>query len=108
MSRNTVDRLLALREPPRYAWVATGSCLDPFIDRIAAMLAEDPTVRAAPQAADRVVRHPTVSSRRADAHTYPVCRCEISPETQAPRDCVGRRPRRLVEHELQQTAGSAD
>ena len=48
MSRNTVDRLLALREPPRYAWVATGSCLDPSIDRIAAMLAEDPTVRATP------------------------------------------------------------
>lgn len=33
MSRNTVDRLLALREPPRYV-------------RVAVMLAEDPTVRA--------------------------------------------------------------
>jgi transposase len=46
MSRNTVDRLLALREPPRYIRVSTGSQLDPFADRIAAMLAEDPTVRA--------------------------------------------------------------
>ena len=46
MSRNTVDRLLALREPPRYVRVATGSQLDPFVDRISAMLAEDPTVRA--------------------------------------------------------------
>ncbi len=46
MSRNTVDRLLALREPPRYVRVAPGSQLDPFTDRIAAMLAADPTVRA--------------------------------------------------------------
>jgi transposase len=46
MSRNTVDRLLALREPPRYVRTPTGSQLDPFADRIAAMLAEDPTVRA--------------------------------------------------------------
>ena len=46
MSRNTVDRLLALREPPRYVRVSTGSCLDPFRERIAAMLATDPTVRA--------------------------------------------------------------
>ena len=46
MSRNTVDRLLALREPPRYVRVPAGSRLDSFADRIAAMLAEDPTVRA--------------------------------------------------------------
>ena len=46
MSRNTVDRLLGLREPPRYARTPAGSQLDPFTERIAAMLAEDPTVRA--------------------------------------------------------------
>lgn len=46
MSRNTVERLLSLPEPPRYVRRATGSQLDPFIERIAAMLAADPTVRA--------------------------------------------------------------
>lgn len=46
MSRNTVDRLLALTEPPRYVRAPAGSQLDAFADRIAAMLAEDPTVRA--------------------------------------------------------------
>jgi transposase len=46
MSRNTVDRLVALHKPPRYVRTAAGSQLDPFADRIAAMLAEDPTVRA--------------------------------------------------------------
>jgi transposase len=46
MSRNTVDRLLALSEPPRYRRAPAGSQVDPFAERIAAMLAEDPTVRA--------------------------------------------------------------
>lgn len=46
MSRNTVDRLLTLREPPRYVRASAGSQLAPFTERIAAMLAEDPTVRA--------------------------------------------------------------
>jgi transposase len=46
MSRNTVDRLLNLPEPPRYRRAPAGSQVDPFVDRIAAMLAEDPTVRA--------------------------------------------------------------
>ena len=46
MSRNTVDRLLGLREPPRYERAPQGSQLDPFADRIAAMLAGDPAVRA--------------------------------------------------------------
>lgn len=46
MSRNTVERLLGLTEPPRYARRPTGSQLDPFTARIAAMLAADPTVRA--------------------------------------------------------------
>lgn len=46
MSRNTVDRLLALAEPPRYARTPAGSQLVAFADAIAAMLAEDPTVRA--------------------------------------------------------------
>lgn len=46
MSRNTVDRLLGLAEPPRYRRAPAGSQLDPFADRIAAMLAVDPTARA--------------------------------------------------------------
>jgi transposase len=46
MSRNTVDRLLALREPPRYVRGPAGSQLDPFAERIAELLAADPTVRA--------------------------------------------------------------
>jgi transposase len=46
MSRNTVDRLLELAEPPRYARTPAGSQLDLFAGQIAAMLAEDPTVRA--------------------------------------------------------------
>lgn len=46
IGRNTVDRLLARHEPPRYVRAPAGSQLDPFADRIAAMLAEDPTVRA--------------------------------------------------------------
>ena len=46
MSRNTVDRLLGLKEPPRYLRRPAGSRVDPFADRIAAMLAEDPGVRA--------------------------------------------------------------
>jgi len=46
MSRNTVERLLGLPEPPRYVRRPAGSRLDPFTERIAAMLAADPTVRA--------------------------------------------------------------
>jgi transposase len=46
MSRNTVERLLGLTEPPRYVRRPTGSQLDPFTERIAAMLAAEPTVRA--------------------------------------------------------------
>ena len=46
MSRNTVERLLGLSEPPRYVRRPTSSQLDPFTERIAAMLAADPTVRA--------------------------------------------------------------
>lgn len=46
MSRNTVDRLLGVTEPPRYVRRPTGSQLDPFTERIAAMLAAEPTVRA--------------------------------------------------------------
>ena len=46
MSRNTVDRLLGLSQPPRYVRPAVGSQLDPFSERIAAMLAAEPTVPA--------------------------------------------------------------
>lgn len=46
MSRNTVARLLALREPPRYEREPAGSLLDPFKDEIAAMLDEDPKAPA--------------------------------------------------------------
>lgn len=46
MSRNTVDRLLDLKRPPRYTREPAGSQVDAFADRIAAMLAVEPTVRA--------------------------------------------------------------
>jgi len=46
MSRNTVDRLLSLPEPPRYTRAARGSQLDGFVDEIAAMLDEDERVPA--------------------------------------------------------------
>lgn len=46
MSRNTVDRLLRLDEPPRYVRTPSGSQLVPFAARIAAMLDADPSVRA--------------------------------------------------------------
>jgi transposase len=46
MSRNTVDRLLELDEPPRYLRPGKGSSLDPFADAIAAMLDDNPKVSA--------------------------------------------------------------
>ena len=46
MSRNTVARLLSLKEPPRYERRSSGSKLDPFKDAIVAMLREDPKVPA--------------------------------------------------------------
>ena len=46
MSRNTVERLLGLTEPPRYVRRPVSSQLDPFTEEIAAMLATDPRVRA--------------------------------------------------------------
>ena len=46
MSRNTVDRLLGLEEPPRYEREPVGSALDEHMDAIAAMLEEDPKVAA--------------------------------------------------------------
>lgn len=46
IGRNTVDRLLARHEPPRYHRAPAGSQLDPFTQRIAELLAADPTVRA--------------------------------------------------------------
>ncbi len=46
MSRNTVARLLTLREPPRYVRTDRGSQLDEFADAIGAMLDVEPTVRA--------------------------------------------------------------
>jgi transposase len=46
MSRNTVDRLLGLPEPPRYVRRPAGSQLDAFSDAIAALLDADPTARA--------------------------------------------------------------
>lgn len=44
MSRNTVARLLALSQPPKYERKPAGSRLDRFAGQIAAMLAEDATV----------------------------------------------------------------
>jgi transposase len=46
IGRNTVDRLLARHEPPRYRRTPQRSQLDPFTGRIAELLAADPTVRA--------------------------------------------------------------
>ena len=46
MGRNTVTRLLARREPPKYERRPAGSMLDPFKNEVRAMLAEDPAVRA--------------------------------------------------------------
>jgi transposase len=46
MSRNTVARLLALDEPPRYVRPSKGSRLDAYATSIAAMLDADPRVRA--------------------------------------------------------------
>jgi transposase len=44
MSRNTVDRLLRLEEPPRYSRPAKGSALDEYEGAIMAMLEENPRV----------------------------------------------------------------
>ena len=41
MSRNTVDRLLGLQEPPRYERTGAGSALDAHMDDIVAMLEEN-------------------------------------------------------------------
>jgi transposase len=46
MSRNTVTRLLALRQPHRYERSRAPSLLDPFIDQIAAMLDQNAKVAA--------------------------------------------------------------
>ena len=46
MSRNTVQRLLELSEPPRYERTSTGSKLDPHKGSIAKMLDVDPRVSA--------------------------------------------------------------
>jgi transposase len=46
MSRNTVDRLLGLTEPPRYQRKPKGPLLDPFKADIAEMLADVPEAPA--------------------------------------------------------------
>jgi transposase len=46
MTRNTVCRLLALEEPPRYTRPLKGSMLDPHRETIAAMLGDDAEVPA--------------------------------------------------------------
>lgn len=46
MSRNTVTRLLALRQPPRYERSRAPSLIDPFADQIAAMLDHNAKVAA--------------------------------------------------------------
>lgn len=56
MSRNTVARLVALTEPPRYERAPAGSQLDPFKEQVAAMLVEDPRV-AATVITERLRRH---------------------------------------------------
>lgn len=46
MSRNAVDRLLSLPEPPRYERAKQGSLLDRFEDAIVEMLLENPKAPA--------------------------------------------------------------
>ena len=46
MSRNTVDRLLGLSEPPRYERRSSGSKLDPYRGSILVMLDTDPKAPA--------------------------------------------------------------
>lgn len=46
MSRNTVDRLLTLPEPPRYERPKKGSGLDPYVDDVVAMLQDNPKAPA--------------------------------------------------------------
>jgi transposase len=46
MSRNTVDRLLGLSEPPRYERPGLGSALDSYVDDIVRMLEENPKAPA--------------------------------------------------------------
>ena len=46
MSRNTVDRLLSLKSPPRYVRAKKASLLEPFDDAIASMVDQDPKVAA--------------------------------------------------------------
>jgi transposase len=46
MSRNTVARLLGLREPPRYSRPGRGSLVDPYASEIGAMLDADAEVSA--------------------------------------------------------------
>lgn len=46
MSRNTIDRLLKLNEPPHYERPAQGSSLDSYVDDIVAMLEQNPKVAA--------------------------------------------------------------
>jgi hypothetical protein len=46
VSRNTVDRLLSLDQPPRYERHKKPSMLDAFEEPMAAMVAEDPKVAA--------------------------------------------------------------
>jgi transposase len=46
MSRNTVDRLLRLPEPPRYERVRSGSQLDRYMDDVIVMLEENPKAPA--------------------------------------------------------------
>lgn len=46
MSRNTVDRLLKLPEPPHYERERAGSAVDAFMDDILAMLEENPKAPA--------------------------------------------------------------
>lgn len=46
MSRNTVARLLSLKEPPRYQRRSSGSKLDRFRDAVVAVLGESPKIPA--------------------------------------------------------------
>lgn len=56
MSRNTVIRLVATAEPPKYERAPAGSQVDRFAEQISAVLAEDPKVPATDHRAAAPVR----------------------------------------------------
>lgn len=99
MSRNAVDRLLGLSEPPRYERPGLGSTLDPYMDDIVAMLEEDPKAPAT-VILERLRPLGYVGSIAVLKERWPSSdRCCGRPGvTSAPATCRADRPARLVAH----------